>query len=118
MQISTHISPYWLLLKDLSSNEKQSLIELLVKSLQSTNPTLAPKKGRRGIAEKSDWVQRFSGSWKTKQGRKVVAWPKGDATTYEIPFRSNLILPEQPLEQPQNTKMLPSTQAQQSNTRH
>jgi len=63
MQISTHLSLCWLLLKDLSSNEKLSLIELLVKSLQSTNPTPAPKKGRRDIAEKSDWVQNFSGSW-------------------------------------------------------
>jgi len=75
MQISTHLSLCWLLLKDLSSNEKLSLIELLVKSLQSTNPTPAPKKGRRGIAEKSDWVQNFSGSWNdfTEPAEEMIA---------------------------------------------
>ncbi len=63
MQLSNHLSQYWLLLRDLSSAEKQSLIELLVKSLQNTNPIPKSNKSRGSKVDKSDWVQRFSGSW-------------------------------------------------------
>jgi len=62
MQVSATLNPYWLLLKDLSANEKLSLIELLVKSLQSAPPELQSKPPSRQT-KKSDWAHRFEGSW-------------------------------------------------------
>ena len=62
MQASATLTPYWLLLKDLSANEKLSLIELLVKSLQSAPPELQSKPPSRQT-KKSDWAHRFEGSW-------------------------------------------------------
>ena len=62
MRISTKISPIWLLIKDLSNEEKLSLIALLAKSLQKKTPA---KKVKREISshEGPDWVQHFAGSW-------------------------------------------------------
>lgn len=63
MQVSSNLHPYWLLLKDLSMEQKLSLIELLVKSVKTS--ATAPKKGKKQ-PEKSgeDWVHQFYGSWK------------------------------------------------------
>lgn len=62
MQVSATLNPYWLLLKDLSANEKLSLIELLVKSLQSA-PSAPQSKPPSRQTNKSDWAHRFEGSW-------------------------------------------------------
>jgi hypothetical protein len=62
MTSSPQINAYWLLLKDLSAEEKLSLIELLVKSLQPQK--LAPKTKKisnKTVAE--GWAHRFEGSW-------------------------------------------------------
>lgn len=63
MGASLNLNPYWLLLKDLNAEEKLSLIELLVKSLQSSQPSPKGKKNRRSPVNGNDWVQRFAGSW-------------------------------------------------------
>jgi len=62
MQLSAHLNSYWLQLKDLSTEEKRSLIELLVKSLQVTASAPKSNKPRRSSA-KDEWVHRFAGSW-------------------------------------------------------
>ncbi|MFN0034378.1 MAG: hypothetical protein ACKVUS_04875 [Saprospiraceae bacterium] len=62
MQVSVTLNPYWLLLKDLSANEKLSLIELLVKSLQAAPPAPKSNKPRRPVAN-DEWIHRFAGSW-------------------------------------------------------
>jgi hypothetical protein len=62
MRISTKISPYWMLLKDLSNEEKLSLIALLAKSLQKKKPNEKVKNEFSSNVEE-DWVQYFSGSW-------------------------------------------------------
>ncbi len=62
MQIPAHLNPYWLLLKDLNTAEKLSLIELLVKSMKRAESASKPKKDR-SPAEEDDWVLRFAGSW-------------------------------------------------------
>ena len=63
MNIPANLSPYWVLLKDLSPKEKLSLIEILAKSIQSGSDT--SKKGNKKIKSPigNDWVQQFSGSW-------------------------------------------------------
>jgi hypothetical protein len=60
MNISSNINPYWLLLKDLSAEEKLSLIELLAKSIQGKSVIM---KSQKTPSAHADWVQRFSGSW-------------------------------------------------------
>ncbi len=62
MQIPANLNPYWLLLKDLSSAEKLSLIELLVKSIKNKQFARKHKNDRPQI-EKDDWVLHFAGSW-------------------------------------------------------
>lgn len=62
MKESVKINPYWLLLKDLSMEEKLSLIQLLVQSLQAA-PAQPPKKKKRTPNSQNNWVQSFSGSW-------------------------------------------------------
>jgi hypothetical protein len=62
MQVSATLNPYWLLLRDLSTEEKLSLIELLVKSLQATSPAPKSNKPRHSPANQ-EWVHRFAGSW-------------------------------------------------------
>ncbi|MEY3242749.1 MAG: hypothetical protein RIR11_4188 [Bacteroidota bacterium] len=47
MNIPANLSPYWVLLKDLSPKEKLSLIEILAKSIQSGSDT--SKKGNKKI---------------------------------------------------------------------
>lgn len=62
MQLSANIKTYWLLLKDLSNDEKRSLIELLRQSLK----TPADKKGKSEKLEMPDganWIDTFYGSW-------------------------------------------------------
>jgi hypothetical protein len=62
MQVPVSLNPYWLLLKDLSAEEKLSLIELLVKSLQLSKS--APnKKQTNNPKDKGGWAHRFEGSW-------------------------------------------------------
>ncbi len=69
MQVSAQLKPYWLLLKDLSAEEKLSLIELLVKSLQGSASTLAKPANQKQQGKKpkpadgNEWVYRFAGSW-------------------------------------------------------
>ena len=62
MQSSPNLNSYWLLLKDLSAEEKLSLIELLVKSLQATRPAQKAKQPGHQTT-KSNWAHRFEGSW-------------------------------------------------------
>jgi hypothetical protein len=62
MRISTKVSPNWLLIKDLSNEEKLSLIALLAKSLQEKTPSKKVKKKVSSL-EAADWVQHFPGSW-------------------------------------------------------
>ena len=51
-----------MLLKDLSMEEKLSLIELLVKSIQASS--ISSKKSKKQPADQNTaWVQSFSGSW-------------------------------------------------------
>lgn len=54
MPSSANLNPYWVLLKDLSADEKLSLIELLVKSLQvSPSPKAGKKQPRNGQKQES-----------------------------------------------------------------
>jgi len=63
MQVSANLNPYWLLLKDLSMEQKLSLIELLVQSVRSA--AAAPKEGKQKPEKPSDdWVHQYYGSWK------------------------------------------------------
>jgi hypothetical protein len=62
MRISTKVSPNWLLIKDLSNEEKLSLIALLTKSLQEKTPSKKVKKKVSSL-EAADWVQHFAESW-------------------------------------------------------
>jgi hypothetical protein len=61
MGTSSNIGMYWLLLQDLTVEEKLSLIELLAKSIQKKS--LVKKKRRRNSRNNTDWVQHFAGSW-------------------------------------------------------
>jgi hypothetical protein len=56
MQVSANLHPYWLLLKDLSMEQKLSLIELLVQSVKAKN-------AQNDDMQKSDddWVQKYNG---------------------------------------------------------
>ncbi len=62
MHIPTNLNAYWLLLKDLNTAEKLSLIELLVKSIKAAPPAPVRKKNRMPVKD-DDWVLRFAGSW-------------------------------------------------------
>ena len=81
MQVSVTLNPYWLLLKDLSANEKLSLIELLVKSLQAPQPAPKSNKPRRQ-ANKSHWAHRFEGSWNDfpETAEEMIALIEGSRT--------------------------------------
>lgn len=62
MQLSANIKTYWLLLKDLSNEEKHSLIELLAQSIK----TSAGKKGnpeKQPLPGEDNWIDAFYGSW-------------------------------------------------------
>ncbi len=61
MGTSSNINMYWLLLQDLTVEEKLSLIELLAKSIQKKSSV--KKNGRRNPKKNTDWVQHFAGSW-------------------------------------------------------
>jgi len=81
MPSSANLNPYWLLLKDLSADEKLSLIELLVKSLQAAQP--APKSKPPGHqTNKSDWAHRFEGSWNDfpETAEEMIALIEGTRT--------------------------------------
>jgi hypothetical protein len=62
MTTSPQLNTYWQLLKDLSAEEKLSLIELLVKSLQLPERVVKTKKPNKQT-EDEDWVRRMAGSW-------------------------------------------------------
>lgn len=62
MPISANINPYWMLLKDLSIEDKLLLIEWLVKSIQ-VKPSASQNDKTRSVTQNFDWVQHFSGSW-------------------------------------------------------
>ena len=81
MPSSANLNPYWLLLKDLSAEEKLSLIELLVKSLQIAQP--APKSNQpRRPTNKNDWAHRFEGSWNDfpETAEEMIALIEGSRT--------------------------------------
>lgn len=62
MQLSANIKTYWLLLKDLSNEEKRSLIELLTQSVKAS----ADKKDKTEKQEspgEANWVDAYYGSW-------------------------------------------------------
>lgn len=82
MQISSNLNPYWLLLRDLSTDEKLSLIEWLVKSLQAMPPTPNPKKARRTVKKDDNWVQHFAGSWNDfpETAEEMIALTEGART--------------------------------------
>ena len=62
MQLSTNIKTYWLLLKDLSNEDKRSLIELLTESVKaSVNKKDRSKK--QGSPGEDNWIDAFYGSW-------------------------------------------------------
>lgn len=62
MQIPAKINPYWLLIKDLDTADKLSLIELLIKSIKAGPPASKHKKSHTPT-KSEDWVLRLAGSW-------------------------------------------------------
>jgi len=89
MQKAPNLNPYWLLLKDLSLEEKLSLIELLVKSIQGR--TAMPESKQTVSPEKDDdiWVHQFAGSWSDLPGtaEEMIALVEG-ARTASLPTKS------------------------------
>ena len=81
MQIPANLIPYWLLLKDLNTTEKLSLIELLVKSLQAATSDSKSKKARLPVGD-DDWVLRFAGSWNDfpETAEEIIALVEGART--------------------------------------
>jgi hypothetical protein len=81
MQVPATLNPYWLLLKDLSAEEKLSLIELLVKSLQMPQPAPKSKPPSRHIDDKA-WVRRIAGSWNDfpETAEEMIALIEGSRT--------------------------------------
>ena len=81
MQIPANLNPYWLLLKDLNTSEKLSLIELLVKSIQSAPPASKQKKSTQPSSD-DDWVLRFAGSWSDfpESAEEMIALIEGART--------------------------------------
>lgn len=62
MQLSANIKTYWVLLKDLSNEDKRSLIKLLTHSLKAS----ADKKSKpeqKETSGKDDWIDTFYGIW-------------------------------------------------------
>jgi len=85
MQIPAKLNSYWLLLKDLDTDEKRSLIELLVKSIQSvpTSSLAASTRNRPPKpAKEEDWVRRFAGSWNDypESAEEMIAVIEGGRT--------------------------------------
>lgn len=68
MPRASNLNPYWVLLKDLSTEEKLSLIELLVKSIQGR--AVVPETKQSFSSEKDDdvWVHQFASSWSDLPG--------------------------------------------------
>lgn len=62
MPLSANIKSYWLLLKDLSPDEKISLIELLAQSLKGATNKKQPSKLPKTSGD-ADWVNNFYGVW-------------------------------------------------------
>ncbi len=62
MQLSANIKTYWLLLKDLSNDEKRSLIELLTQSLK-VSAKQKDKTEKQNNSGGDDWADTFYGSW-------------------------------------------------------
>jgi len=81
MQIPANLSPYWLLLKDLDTKEKLSLIEMLVKSIQTSQP-ISGRKQNRPAPKDDNWVLRFSGSWNDfpESAEEMIALIEGART--------------------------------------
>jgi hypothetical protein len=81
MQIPTNLNPYWLLLKDLNTAEKLSLVELLIKSIQAAPPAPKQKKSRPPAGD-DDWVFRFAGSWSDfpESAEEMIALIEGTRT--------------------------------------
>ncbi len=76
------LNPYWILLKDLSIEEKLSLIELLVKSIQKKGAEMESEKAVSSPGQNNDWVHRFAGSWNDLPGsaEEMIALVEGTRT--------------------------------------
>jgi hypothetical protein len=82
MQASATLNPYWLLLRDLSAEEKLSLIELLVQSLQAApQPALKSKPPSRRTDD-NEWLYRIAGSWNDfpESAEEMIALMEGSRT--------------------------------------
>jgi hypothetical protein len=62
MQLSANIKTYWLLLKDLSNEEKRSLIELLTQSVKASTDK-SSKTEKQETPNEDNWIDAFYGSW-------------------------------------------------------
>ncbi len=82
MDFSSNLNAYWLLLKDLNANEKLSLIELLVKSLQKTAASAVKNNQKTETPTTDHWVFQFSGSWKDfpETAENLIAIMEGSRT--------------------------------------
>lgn len=62
MQLSANIKTYWLLLKDLSNDEKRSLIDLLTQSVKASASNKG-KSEKQKAPDEDNWIDAFYGSW-------------------------------------------------------
>ncbi len=91
MQPSAHLNSYWLLLKDLSAEEKLSLIELVVKSLQvSPSPTASKKqpiKGKKQAPSEREKMIQYILSYQNTQPSfgDAAAWQHREREDREMP---------------------------------
>lgn len=91
MPSSANLNPYWLLLKDLSADEKLSLIELLVKSLQISPSQKASEKQPRND-------QKQKSSEREKMIQYILSYQNaqpsfGDATEWQRREREDREMP-------------------------
>jgi len=91
MQVSAQLNPYWLLLKDLSAEEKLSLIELLVKSLQgsatSKNNLEKPQRNKKNAPTEREQMIQYMLSYQNAQPSigDAAAWQRQEREDREMP---------------------------------
>jgi hypothetical protein len=91
MQVPVSLNPYWLLLKDLSAEEKLSLIELLVKSLQGVsvakkNAEKSPKENKQNPIQREQMIHYIL-SYQNEQPSF------GDASEWQLREREDREIP-------------------------
>ena len=77
MKMPTDLQQYWLLLKDLSREQKLSLIELLAQSVKADTASNGDEK-----VSVDDWVHHLYGSWKDfpETAEEMISFIEGSRT--------------------------------------